>query len=147
MRTIKFIIIIIFLNSCQKNISDIHSFSENKWDFNDSVIFYFNITDTILPKDLSFFVRNTVDYEYRNLFLLVETSYKNQTIKMDTLEYLITDKYGQWLGNGSGEMKDNYLIFNESFIFKKSGKYSLTVQHGMRNNPLIGINKLGFKVQ
>ena len=66
---------------------------------------------------------------------------------MDTLEYLITDKYGQWLGSGSGEMKDNYLIFNENFIFKKSGKYNLTVQHGMRNNPLIGINKLGVKIQ
>ena len=147
MRTLGFIIIIIFLNSCQKNNADIYSFVNNEWDFNDSVIFTFNITDTVSPKNLSIFLRNTLDYEYRNLFLLVETIYESKTIKTDTLEYLITDKYGRWLGSGSGDMKDNYLIFNENCIFKKSGKYSFAIRHGMRKNPLIGVNKFGFKVQ
>ena len=146
MRTLGFIIIIIFLNSCQQNNTDIHSFINNEWNFKDSVIFSFNIEDTVSPKNLSFFVRNTVDYEYRNLFLLVETIYNANTIKIDTVEYLITDKYGRWLGSGSSDIKDNYLVFNEDFIFNKAGKYSFNIRHGMRKNPLIGVNKFGFKI-
>jgi hypothetical protein len=43
-------------------------------------------------------------------------------------------------------MKDNYLIFEENLIFNKTGQYELSVKHGMRSEPLIGINTFGFKL-
>ena len=142
----KFIIIILILLSCNKKVISTHSFYENKWNVNDSILFSFNITDTVSNYQLSFFLRNNLDYDYRNIFLLVNTNYNQKTIKKDTVEYSITNKAGQWLGSGLGEMKDNYLIFEENLIFNKIGNYELIIKHGMRSDPLIGVNTFGFKL-
>jgi len=150
MRTITYTIIILFLMlvySCRQQSIDIHAFPNNVWNKDDSVAFTFNINDTIETYDLSFFLRNNLNYQYRNLFLLVEVIYDDRVVTADTIEYSITNKYGQWLGRGLGNMKDNYLMFNKSRNFKNSGDYKIIIRHGMRNHQLIGVNKLGFKVK
>ena len=101
----------------------------------------------IYTKSVSFFLRNTLDYPYRNLFLLLETQHKSDVAKKDTVQYLISNKYGQWLGRGMGKMRDNYFILNENMLFRDSGNYKMIVRHGMRENPLAGINTLGFKIE
>tara|TARA_B100000902_G_scaffold50725_1_gene57472 strand:+ start:4979 stop:5422 length:444 start_codon:yes stop_codon:yes gene_type:complete len=142
----KFIVIILILLSCNKKVISTHSFEGNNWNINDSIVFSFNIADTVSKYQLSFFLRNNLDYEYRNIFLLVNTNYNQKTIKTDTVEYSITNKSGQWLGSGLGEMKDNYLIFEENLIFSQTGSYELIITHGMRSDPLIGVNTFGFKL-
>jgi len=32
-------------------------------------------------------------------------------------------------------------------LFRDSGNYKMIVRHGMRENPLAGINTLGFKIE
>ena len=150
MRTLTYAIIILFLIllcSCKQSSVDIHTFPNNVWNKEDSIVFTFSIDDTIAAYDLSFFLRNKLDYQYRNLFLLVELAYAEQIVNTDTLEYSITNKYGQWLGRGLGNVKDNYLMFNKNRTFKKSGDYKIIIRHGMRNHQLIGVNKLGFKIK
>ena len=68
-------------------------------------------------------------------------------MRKDTLEYLITNKYGQWLGNGLGKMKSNHFIVDENMIFDQAGEYEFVIQHGMRKNPLEGVNKVGLKIE
>ncbi|MBF24971.1 MAG: hypothetical protein CMP49_00410 [Flavobacteriales bacterium] len=142
----KLFIILLILFSCNKKVISTYQVDENSWSANDSIIFDFNISDTVSTYNLSFFIRNTLDFEYRNIFLLINTNYNNATIKKDTVEYAITNKSGQWLGRGFGDMKDNYLIFEENLIFNNTGQYELSVKHGMRSEPLIGINTFGFKL-
>ena len=95
---------------------------------------------------MSFFFRNTLEYQYRNLFLLIDLRYNGQVIQTDTIEYRITNKYGQWLGRGLGSIRDNYFILNKGASFNREGDYVINVRHGMRNEPLKGPNKLGFKI-
>ncbi len=141
------ILFLVIFSSCKRGVTGLHSFNEDAWNFKDSVSFSFNINDTVKLYDLSLFFRNTLDYEYRNLFLFVDTRHNGVSIKKDTLEYLITNKYGQWMGAGLGKIKDNYFIFEENLAFKSRGSYELIVSHGMRSNPLVGANKLGFKIK
>jgi len=96
---------------------------------------------------MSIFFRNTLDYPYQNLFLIIESQYNNKTLRKDTLEYLITNKYGQWLGNGLGKIKNNHFIVDENMIFEQAGEYGFVIHHGMRENPLRGVNKVGLKIE
>jgi len=141
------LMVLLLQYSCKQPQTSLHGFNKNSWDFRDSVVFYFDIIDTSETKSVSFFLRNTLDYPYRNLFLLLETQHKSDVAKKDTVQYLISNKYGQWLGRGMGKMRDNYFILNENMLFRDSGNYKMIVRHGMRENPLAGINTLGFKIE
>ena len=116
------------------------------WDYRDSIKYEFEITETNFSKNISFFLRNDLNYSYRNIFLISSIYNDSVMIFRDTLEYSIADKYGRWLGQGR-EKKDNYLTFNQSFIFPEQGKYYVTIKHGMRENPLKGIMKLGIEIK
>ena len=147
---IRFFLIIFFFSlicSCKKKHLSIYDFEYNKWAKVDTVDFVFDVNDTTKTYELSFFFRNSLNYTYRNLFLLIELGYDDKIIQTDTVEYKIADKYGQWLGRGLGNVKDNYLMFNKNAMFNKEGMYKIRVRHGMRQDSLIGVNKLGFQTK
>ena len=141
-----FVFFLIFWG-CKNNTNYLHDFDKNSWDFRDSVTFKFNIPDSSKTKNITFFLRNTLEYPYQNIFLITTMSHKGVVVQADTAEYLIADKYGKWLGRGFGENRDNYFIFNEKTRFENSGEYLITILHGMRKNPLVGVNKIGLKIQ
>ena len=132
---------------CNKNQTSIYSFQNNYWNISDSVDLFFNIPDTSETYDISFFFRNTLDYPYRNLYLLTNIHFLDSMIRKDTVQYAIADKYGRWLGGGPGNTRDNYFLFKENTRFYKTGEYKITLIHGMRNKQLIGCNKIGFKIK
>ena len=134
--------IIIF--SCNNAQSFTHSFENNSWHFEDSVVFTCDI-EHLKNYNLELFFRNNLEYPYRNLYLLVEIHHNQNMIKIDTLQYPITDKYGKWLGRGFGKTRDNYFL-EELEIFEKTGEYKFIFTHGMRINPLIGSNAIGMKI-
>ncbi len=132
---------------CNNNTNYLHDFDKNNWNFKDTVAFKFNIPDSSETKHITFFLRNTLEYPYQNIFLMTTISHKGSIVQNDTAEYMIADKFGKWLGRGFGENRDNYFIFNEKMSFENSGEYVVTIGHGMRKNPLVGINKIGLKIQ
>ena len=138
------IVSVFVLISCNKSKSFTHSFAENRWDFKDSVVFICDIDET-KAHNLELFFRNTLDYPYRNLYLLLEIHRDKNILQIDTLQYPITNKYGKFLGRGLGKTRDNYFL-EELTIFKTPGKYKFILTHGMRTNPLTGSNAIGIKI-
>ena len=134
--------IIIF--SCNTSQSFTRSFVDNNWHFEDSIVFVCDIKHK-KSHNLELFFRNTLDYPYRNLYLFVEIHHNQDILKIDTLQYPITDKYGKWLGRGLGKTRDNYFL-EELIIFNNPGQYKFILTHGMRENPLIGSNTVGMKI-
>ena len=141
------LVFFILFYACSDPVVGVHRFNNNSWDFKDSLVVNFQVSDDGRARQLSFFFRNNLEYPYRNIFLFVELSYENQIILKDTVEYYITNPYGQWLGSGFGKNRDNYFLFKDQLILEKSGNYSLLVNHGMRNNPLVCSNQFGFKLK
>tara|TARA_Y100000994_G_scaffold248697_1_gene257270 strand:+ start:2433 stop:2930 length:498 start_codon:yes stop_codon:yes gene_type:complete len=145
----KFMLLVFFcctimIFSCNTSQSFTHSFVDNNWHFEDSVVFTCNI-EHIKNYNLELFFRNNLDYPYRNLYLLVEIHHNQNIIKTDTLQYPITDRYGKWLGRGLGKTRDNYFL-EKLTMFEKTGKYKFIFTHGMRQNPLTGSNTIGMKI-
>ena len=144
---IKNIILVCSLVSCTENNTSIHHFTNKNWPINDTIKFTFEINDIASNYNLSFFFRNNLDYEYRNLYLFANILLNNNLIKVDTLQYEISDKYGKWLGRGLGKIRDNYFIYEKDLNFEEEGNYQIELMHGMRKNKLVGCNKFGFKIK
>jgi len=124
-----------------------YDFSGNTWDFQQPINFNLNIDDTTSNYSIFIFFRNTIEYPYQNIYFLIQTQHEDAIIQRDTVQYAITNKYGKWLGSGIGKTRDNYFIFEEQQVFQKDGVYTISIQHGMRENPLKGANKIGLKLK
>ena len=149
MRNFIFSIFLVFLLGfwgCQKHTTFIYDFEKTNWNINDSVVFIYDVKSVDLHYDLIIFFRNHIDYQYQNLYILIETYCDDLFLKKDTLQYAISDKYGRWKGDGLGDTKDLNLLFKTKKKFEKTGAYKFKIQHGMRQNPLIGTNKIGLKI-
>ena len=144
-----FLIIFIgfFFISCDNKKSFIYKFTNDQWDIQkDTIQFTYNVDNTDTKYDVSLFLRNNLDYSYRNIYMFVEILHLNNIVITDTIQYAITDKYGRWYGRGMGDTKDNYFLFERNMNFPQTGAYTFNITHGMRTNPLLGCNRIGLKI-
>jgi gliding motility-associated lipoprotein GldH len=150
-----FVTLLLGVISCDSNrMFDEYKSVPNQWN-KDSII-EFNITpsDSITPYNLFVNIRNTSDYKYNNLFLIVEMNFPNGKVVNDTLEYLMTKPNGAFLGTGFSDVKENKLWYKEGVVFSEIGEYKVKIQHAMRENGdikgvenLEGITDVGFRIE
>ncbi len=150
-----FVILVLGLTSCDSNrVFDEYQSVSNEW-HKDSVI-TFNVTppDTLKPYNLFVNIRNTSEYKYSNLFLIVEMNFPHGKRVRDTLEYIMAEPNGTFLGTGFSDVKANKLWYKEKVIFLESGEYKVNIQHAMRENGSIkgvenlkGITDIGFRIE
>lgn len=147
-----------FFSSCDSNrVFDEYKSVPNQW-HKDSIISFIVIPpDSTNNYNLFVNLRNTNEYKYNNLFLIVEIDYPNGKILKDTLEYKMADPNGKLLGTGFTDVKENklwYKGFDKPFIFNESGEYKIKIQHAMRQNGQVngienleGITDIGFRIE
>lgn len=146
------------ITNCDSNaVFDVYKSVPNQWHKDSVASFNFAAPDTENNYNLYVNLRNTSDYKFSNLFLIVELNYPNGKAVKDTLEYKMTAPNGELLGTGFSDIKENKLWFRgfkEPFKFKEEGDYMVNIQHAMRNNGdvngvdnLKGITDIGFRVE
>lgn len=142
--------------SCDTNgvFDQYTSLSGNVWSLDEPVEFEFQVNDTLSRNNLFINIRNNNDYGFSNLFLITHLNFPDGKKVVDTLEYEMTDKSGQFLGQGLSERKENKLFYKEGSIFPTSGNYKLTIQQAMRRNGAVagiqelkGITDVGFRIE
>lgn len=147
---------LLILVSCDsKGTFDNYATIENgKWEINTPVTFQFSIQDTLATKNLFINIRNNSDYQFSNLFLITKLKFPDGHSLIDTLEYDMADKKGNFLGSGFSEIKENKLFYKEQILFPVTGEYSLEVFQAMRKNnevdgiqELQGITDVGFRIE
>ena len=124
-----------------------HSLPSEGWD-RDSVLTYAIDIDSLVEMcsvDIELSYNN--NYPYRNLYLFVAgaDSIDNQ-IFSDTLNITLADEYGKWLGNGWGTSYQQRVEYKPSYHFPASGIYNISIKQGMRDNPIVGIDRVGVRV-
>lgn len=94
-------------------------------------------------------VRNTVDYKYRNLWLFVEIKLPNKEIPIrDTLNHALMTAEGFWSENVEGSnIKESVKYYKYAIQNPPKGKYSVKVQHGMRDELLSEIVSIGTRIE
>ena len=128
MRNLAFLGTIVMFVSCGRSIvfEEYISFENQKWNADSTVFFNYSVSDTVSKKTIKIKLRHTVDYEFQNLFLFIETDRK------DTVELMLADKEGMWLGIGIGDVREFEFEYQNASLFSKKGNYSFKVEQAMR---------------
>jgi len=139
----------IFFQSCDPNkvYEDNTKIPEGVWDRNNKISFNVEITDTISPYNLYINIRNTGMYQMSNIYLFVTAKFPENTIYVDTVECILADEKGKWLGSGLGDIIDNQIPYRKNIKFPKSGTYIFTYEQGMRTQKLPFIMDVGLRVE
>lgn len=140
-------LVVLLLTSCQRMAvySDFHSLPPHGW-HEDSILTYtMNDLDTSATYEIQILLRHTSQYPYQNLWLFVDEYAGNMHIQRDTIEAMLADDYGRWLGNGINRYALP-LMYEADYHFISKDNSRLTIQQGMRTEWLTGITDVGIKV-
>jgi len=65
----------------------------------------------------------------------------------DTMECILADPNGKWLGEGLGDIWDNKILFKQNVKFRKSGLYEFSLTQAMRVDSLPMIMDAGISIE
>lgn len=127
------IVVIAFACGTKTVFSAFERFEEDKgWFRSAQPEFTFDNKDTNQIYDVYINVRNAESYPFRNLFMFLHTTYPNGVKTTDTIECILADEKGKWLGSGMGDLYDNSIIYKKNTRFKQPGKYKFAFEQAMR---------------
>ena len=116
------------------------------WDADNPQSFDFEIEDTTRLYDFFLNLRNTNEYNYRNIFVFWKLQSPDGRTKTDTAQFILADKKGKWLGSSaSGTLIENSMWFLKTKLPVR-GMYTFSFTQGMREKNLTGIKNVGLKI-
>ena len=144
-----FLIGIFLIVSCEKNTiyKKYEKIPRGVWEKTYRTSFDFEIKDTTQLVQIDVLVRNASLYPYRNLWLFVHQTTPDGTVRSDTLECILADANGKWLGDGMGDIWDNEIPWRLNYKFTQTGTYQYEIEHGMRNDIVPGIMDIGLNIK
>ena len=117
------------------------------WDRNNPVYFEVIVQDTITPYNLYINIRNTGLYPFSNLYLFITTTAPSGHSVKDTVEVILADEKGKWLGKGLGDIWDLQKIYKQNVRFAQKGMYLFEYEQAMRMEKLPFILDAGLRVE
>ena len=115
---------------------DYKVFENESWNADSIVTFDYLVSDTISKNKIIIKLKHTTDYSFQNLFLFVKGE------KKDTIELLLANKEGEWVGEGVGNLREVEFLYAESKKFSKKGSFVFELEQAMRYGPLEQIQEL-----
>ena len=149
-RNIGFVFLFLGLLSCDSNkVFEEYIEVENaNWQKENIASFEFIAKDTTTAHNLYINVRNTGGYPYSNLYLFVTMQGPDGGLLKDTVNCILADNRGKWLGNGVGDLWDLRIPYVGGFKFAQSGSYIVSLEQAMRvEDGLKGITDIGLRVE
>lgn len=153
--SILFILMFLLVISCdKKRVFDQYKSVGNAWHKDSIVTFELPKLDPKKSFNLYVNVRDNDDYPFSNLFLIVSLEQPNHQVKVDTLEYQMTNPDGTLLGDGFSDIKENKLFYKDKQNFTQKGIYKIHIKHATRQTGKIegitslpGISDVGFRIE
>ncbi|MBL7891990.1 MAG: gliding motility lipoprotein GldH [Bacteroidia bacterium] len=141
--------LLILFSSCDPNrvFDENETLPENVWDRKNKLPFNVTITDTVSLYNVFINVRNADGYPYGNLFLFIHSTFPNGQKFTDTLECVLADANGKWLGDGIGDIYDNQIPFKHNVRFRLAGNYTFELEQAMRLEMLPLIMDAGIRIE
>lgn len=121
-------------------------FPAEGWDKDNAALFQYEASDTVGRYDIVVDLRNDGSYAYQNFWLFVRSFSPDSALYSDTLECVLADNQGRWIGEGSGSMRHLPVMFLSDVKFPKAGLYSFELTQGMREDVLRGIHDIGLRI-
>ena len=153
--SILFIFVLFLIVSCdKKRVFDEYKSVGKTWNKDSIVTFELPKLDPKKFFNLYVNVRDNDDYPFNNLFLIVSLEQPNRKVKVDTLEYQMTNSDGTLLGNGFSDIKESKLFYKGKTNFTQKGIYKIHIQQATRQTGKIEgvkvlpvITDVGFRIE
>lgn len=148
-KVLAFILLFVGLTSCGKNTvyKEYVDIPSGVW-ANDNLLEYtFNIEDASQLYEVDIMLRNASLYPYSNIWIFIHQTAPDGSEVVDTLECVLADKEGKWLGDGMGDLWDNEIPWRLNYSFPQTGEYTYRIEHGMRLEHLPGIMDVGLSIK
>ncbi len=141
--------LVLFFASCDKSrVYETNvDIPEYVWNNKNKVKFTVEINDTVSYHNMYINIRNAGGYPYSNIYLFVATETPDRKINIDTVECVLADNSGKWLGDGSGDIWDNQILYKKNMRFKQNGIYTFSYEQGMRVDDLPMIMDVGLRIE
>lgn len=119
-----------------------------EWDKQQEVCF---LLDSLLatPSDnyaISVEISHNINYQYKNLSLLLEQSVGDSILLKDTVECILVDDRGRWVGSGNGATRQLSIQYKTNFKIDTALHNEICVRHTMQDLQLKGIEKIGLRI-
>lgn len=143
------LILILLFTSCDKEkfFDESISVKNDVWPADQEMVFKVNIEDTISAYRFFINIRNSTSYRYSNIYFFLVTEFPGGGMSRDTIECILADKSGKWLGKGTGKYRDNRVFIRENIQFPRQGTYVLRLNQAMREEKLKGISEAGIRLE
>ena len=124
-------------------------FDQGIWDVDNKPGFIFEVSDLQEKYNIYFNVRNTVNYNYHNLYITYYLlSEEGEQLASDLKEvFLFHPKTGKPYGSGLGDIFEHQFILLENQQFSKPGRYRLIIEQYMRVDSLTDILSVGVRAE
>ena len=149
MRYIQYILLVLALSACHNNevFNDARILPEMGWHKENIVRFDYLANYTSSTYNIIVDIRNDHEYPYQNFWLFVQSISPDSIVYSDTLECVLADNYGRWIGNSSGSSYHLPVLFLREVKFIQPGHYNFAIVQGMRNDTLKGIKEVGLRIE
>jgi len=136
-----------FLISCNTIYEEKHEFSEQGWNYKDSVVFVANITKNDIPYNVFIDINNKEEYKYSNIYLFISLKSPDNVVITDTVDVMLADYKGKWYGNEKGDDYEGHYLFKRTVLFPTEGNYTFSIKQGMRDDVINGISAVGVSIE
>lgn len=144
-------IVFAVLSSCEEGevYYRFHPIKSARWEKSTSVDFFLDSLAVTPDKryDISLEIVNSNHYPYQNLWLYVQQNLTDTSFVTDTVGVKLTDAHGKWLGKGSAGLYQLSVPYKARIPIDSTRAYLIRVRHGMKDNSVKGIEKVGVLVK
>lgn len=140
-------LLVFLLDSCTNGVLfDQTRNVDNHWYKDNPVVFKVNVPDSLNNYDFYVNIRHHTTYRYSNLYLFLQTRFPNGHITRDTIQIILANKEGEWLGKGWGSIKEDQILLKQNLRFPLKGNYEFSIWQAMRADTLKGIKDIGLRI-
>ena len=156
-RTLLTIIFTVIFLGCNDNIIYREFINLGKsWPLSKKVSFNIDKTSFNIDYDYDIYIhlRNNNKYQYSNIFLIGIIKDSINIIEKDTLEYVMANSEGKWLGKGFSSLKESKLWWKSNYKLPDVNTLTFEIDQVTRkngsqyqDNDLIGIVDIGLSIE
>lgn len=141
-------VILLFLAGCTAPAiyDNTKSLPDNVWKSDKIIRFDVELRDTVSICKFYLNLRHTTSYKYANLFLFINTTFPDGKEARDTVECILADPSGKWLGKGISDIRDNQILLRRGIRFPEAGTYIFEFEQAMREPELEEIMDVGLRI-
>jgi gliding motility-associated lipoprotein GldH len=139
----------LFLLSCQSIdlYEKVVPIPGHAWKTNFKPAFHFTIKDTTSAYQLYVILRHTEKYNYNNIWINIHIKTPEGATQTILQELPLANNEG-WLGEGIDDIYEHRIkLSTEEMKFTRSGTYTFSLQHVMRQNPLEYVMNAGIRIE